>query len=544
MFTQIELQDDILLSPKEFPPLPSSLTTGSTTTPSTVDDNSLDHENTRAAAARPVPRNIKLQRQLRIKYQLFKKLNEKYADRVLPKHGYCLHAEKITAIHNGNNLIPVSDGGKHFNGGVIFRVCFTLIIFRPEIGDVLEGKVIESTVSGLKIGVMGVNFHSVFLPRRDLQDVSVFCETEKLEVLKATASAGTTSNQYGGEGDDRDEMEVEDGAQDENLHPSTELALVAVDTATAEQGGTNKPYSPGLSNGQDSDEALPKPTHRLKSVITNSTARIIESVNKNLVGGGNLDKNRGNHNKKMRKNRMRRRRGSGGAAEVDENEDGMMTTAAAAADQAVVSEEKAEFEGLKSVLAKLPERASADSNVDHAFDHGADDDDDFSPGGPAGGKSNPLNNTAGKWFWDSQQITNRGKLFAEAVTASDGGLMPDSLLEYRVNGRIRFHVKDVQFASLEQMQKQDCKCSPMNIFGACYGTGLGMVDWWSEEDGGEDEDDEEFLPNEDAMLHGEDVDGNLNHGEEDEEDHGGGAMLDDDVGQEDDMNDEEEPFGE
>ncbi|PKA49941.1 hypothetical protein AXF42_Ash019257 [Apostasia shenzhenica] len=77
-----------------------------------------------------------------------------FLDKVIPNLGLCISIYDIHAI-NGGFIIPGE-------GSPTYEVIFRLIMFRPFVGEILSGNILESTNDGLRLS-LGF-FHDIYVP--------------------------------------------------------------------------------------------------------------------------------------------------------------------------------------------------------------------------------------------------------------------------------------------------------------------------------------------------------------------------------------------
>uniref|UniRef100_A0A7S0HIV8 RNA polymerase III subunit Rpc25 domain-containing protein n=1 Tax=Hanusia phi TaxID=3032 RepID=A0A7S0HIV8_9CRYP len=102
-------------------------------------------------------------------------VEKKYSNRVLLGTGLCVCLYEIEEL--GEGLIYPSDSAVHV------RVTFSLVVFRPFIGEVLTGSIDRSTPEGLWIS-LGF-FQDIFVPPHFMQDGSEWDEEHQLWVWKS-----------------------------------------------------------------------------------------------------------------------------------------------------------------------------------------------------------------------------------------------------------------------------------------------------------------------------------------------------------------------
>ncbi|EKX47764.1 DNA-directed RNA polymerase III subunit RPC25 [Guillardia theta CCMP2712] len=102
-------------------------------------------------------------------------IEKKYSNRVLLGTGLCVCLYEIEEL--GEGLIYPSDSAVHV------RVTFSLVVFRPFIGEVITGSIHRSTPEGLWIS-LGF-FQDIFVPPHFMQDGSEWDEEHQLWVWKS-----------------------------------------------------------------------------------------------------------------------------------------------------------------------------------------------------------------------------------------------------------------------------------------------------------------------------------------------------------------------
>ncbi|XP_070505914.1 DNA-directed RNA polymerase III subunit RPC8 [Chironomus tepperi] len=107
-------------------------------------------------------------------------LNKKLANKVLHNVGLCISFREIVSFHD--SCILPADGSSHTD--VIFRY----IVFRPEIGSLLTGKIKNCTRDGVFV-TLGF-FDDIFIPKDELQHPSRFEETEQAWVWEYPIDEG------------------------------------------------------------------------------------------------------------------------------------------------------------------------------------------------------------------------------------------------------------------------------------------------------------------------------------------------------------------
>ncbi|GAQ91943.1 DNA-directed RNA polymerase III subunit [Klebsormidium nitens] len=101
-------------------------------------------------------------------------IEKTYFDKVIPEVGLVITLYDISSIEGGE--VYAGDGAPRFS------VSFRLVVFRPFVGEVLVGKLLDSDASGLKVS-LGF-FDDIHVPEHLLQEPSVFDDTEGLWVWK------------------------------------------------------------------------------------------------------------------------------------------------------------------------------------------------------------------------------------------------------------------------------------------------------------------------------------------------------------------------
>ena len=100
-------------------------------------------------------------------------LESLYVDKILPEcGGMCVTLYEITKITGGTVLAG--------EGCVCFEVTFRVVIFKPFIGEVLEGTLTSADRYGANVSI-GF-FGDIFIPARMMQDPSDYDESEKVWV--------------------------------------------------------------------------------------------------------------------------------------------------------------------------------------------------------------------------------------------------------------------------------------------------------------------------------------------------------------------------
>jgi len=102
-------------------------------------------------------------------------IEQKYCNRILLECGLCISLHELTEL--GDGLIYQSDASVHI------RARFTLLVFRPFIGEVLVGTIHKSTPSGLWLSV-GF-FNHIFIPPHFMLDGSEWDPDQRLWIWKS-----------------------------------------------------------------------------------------------------------------------------------------------------------------------------------------------------------------------------------------------------------------------------------------------------------------------------------------------------------------------
>ncbi|KNZ59706.1 hypothetical protein VP01_1679g9 [Puccinia sorghi] len=96
-------------------------------------------------------------------------INRKYSNKVLPEVGLCI------ALFD---LLDVSEGKVLYGDGCLYhRAEFTLVVFRPFIGEHIVGTVKSSSPSGVRVSLKF--FDDIHIPFRALQKPSAYQERER-----------------------------------------------------------------------------------------------------------------------------------------------------------------------------------------------------------------------------------------------------------------------------------------------------------------------------------------------------------------------------
>jgi DNA-directed RNA polymerase subunit E'/Rpb7 len=100
--------------------------------------------------------------------------------KILPENLGKPRLEAVTqVIESLYEIVSITDGTVYpGEGSAHFHVVFKAVVFRPFVGEVLEGKLQKATAKGLYVS-LGF-FDDVFVPEHMLQEPSAFDETEQL----------------------------------------------------------------------------------------------------------------------------------------------------------------------------------------------------------------------------------------------------------------------------------------------------------------------------------------------------------------------------
>merc|ERR1712098_402867 len=104
--------------------------------------------------------------------QLSDELNKKLANKVLLNVGLCLSLYDILEV--GESFIFPGDGSSHT------RVKFRMLVFRPDLEEVLVGKIKSCSKEGVQVSLEF--FDDILIPAESLQHPSRFDETESVWV--------------------------------------------------------------------------------------------------------------------------------------------------------------------------------------------------------------------------------------------------------------------------------------------------------------------------------------------------------------------------
>mmetsp|Transcript_34082 Transcript_34082/g.64208 ORF Transcript_34082/g.64208 Transcript_34082/m.64208 type:complete len:208 (+) Transcript_34082:260-883(+) len=95
-----------------------------------------------------------------------------YVDTVFPSLGLCISLYEILSVEGGTVY--------QLDGAATFSVEFSLVMFRPFVGEILTGKLIKCNKQGLRLS-LGF-FDDILVPEHALQEPSVFDSKENLWV--------------------------------------------------------------------------------------------------------------------------------------------------------------------------------------------------------------------------------------------------------------------------------------------------------------------------------------------------------------------------
>ncbi|KAK4177971.1 putative DNA-directed RNA polymerase III subunit RPC8 [Triangularia setosa] len=100
------------------------------------------------------------------------KINEKYANKVIPNIGLCICVWDITDASEG--LIGQYDGHVNIN------VEFHMVVFRPHKGEVVQARIKEQTSAGIRLCTPF--FNDIWIPSTELPEPIEFVEAENVWV--------------------------------------------------------------------------------------------------------------------------------------------------------------------------------------------------------------------------------------------------------------------------------------------------------------------------------------------------------------------------
>ncbi|KAJ3028981.1 UNVERIFIED_CONTAM: DNA-directed RNA polymerase III subunit RPC8 [Siphonaria sp. JEL0065] len=96
-------------------------------------------------------------------------LNKKYSNRIKPKVGLCIRVLDIIEIGDGIVHACLDGSGMH-------RTKFRLIIFKPFVGEILTGKVVNQSPEGLRVSLEF--FDDILIPEYMLKPNSNYNKTQ------------------------------------------------------------------------------------------------------------------------------------------------------------------------------------------------------------------------------------------------------------------------------------------------------------------------------------------------------------------------------
>ena len=108
------------------------------------------------------------------KEAIVKNINKKYSNRVIPNLGLAICVWDLVSVDDGRL--------KPGDGSIYINVKFRMSVFKPFVGEVMEGWIEESTENGLKIKTSF--FNEIFVPKDLLFENSRFDPVEKSWVWK------------------------------------------------------------------------------------------------------------------------------------------------------------------------------------------------------------------------------------------------------------------------------------------------------------------------------------------------------------------------
>eukprot|EP00923_Selenidium_pygospionis_P025783 GHVN01045610.1.p1 GENE.GHVN01045610.1~~GHVN01045610.1.p1 ORF type:complete len:200 (+),score=18.45 GHVN01045610.1:298-897(+) len=97
-------------------------------------------------------------------------IQNKYIDRIIPSVGLAIAFYDFVKVHDA--VIPPSEGG------AMFRVDFRFVVFRPFVNEIIEGEIIASDLTGLKISL--TFFNDIRIPSNLLKEPKEFDESSSL----------------------------------------------------------------------------------------------------------------------------------------------------------------------------------------------------------------------------------------------------------------------------------------------------------------------------------------------------------------------------
>lgn len=99
-------------------------------------------------------------------------LEEIYVDKVFPSLGLCISLYEILSVEGGTVY--------QLDGAATFSVTFSMVVFRPFVGEILTGKLVKCDPRGFKVS-LGF-FEDITIPEHALQEPSTFDPKEGLWV--------------------------------------------------------------------------------------------------------------------------------------------------------------------------------------------------------------------------------------------------------------------------------------------------------------------------------------------------------------------------
>ncbi|SCV99527.1 LAFE_0A05116g1_1 [Lachancea fermentati] len=86
-------------------------------------------------------------------------LNDKFANKVIPRVGLCITVYDLLAVDEGQ--LKPGDGASYIN------TKFRLLVFKPFVGEIITGWISRCTAEGIKVSLLGV-FDDIFIPQKML----------------------------------------------------------------------------------------------------------------------------------------------------------------------------------------------------------------------------------------------------------------------------------------------------------------------------------------------------------------------------------------
>ena len=102
-------------------------------------------------------------------------IEEKYLDRVVPEVGLVVALYDVLEIKDC--FIFPGDFRDSF-GEAASTATFRLVVFRPDVGDLLRGRIVESTTTGIRVGLEF--FNDVEIPAHELMQPAFFDARNKI----------------------------------------------------------------------------------------------------------------------------------------------------------------------------------------------------------------------------------------------------------------------------------------------------------------------------------------------------------------------------